>query len=150
MTTGSSLTGAGSLQGDLDVGAAFLERLSLRTLPPGQLTTTLLHLIEHGTGAAAYYADVTEAVVALAVEAPCGPPPARLISCPGWIRAWPPGHRKAAPWPKRGPGRGAGEGPPGRKGAGAPGGGSGPRVGPGGGARKADRRMAALGQSSRL
>jgi hypothetical protein len=39
MTTGSSLTGAGSLQGDLDVGAAFLERLSLRTLPPGQLTT---------------------------------------------------------------------------------------------------------------
>jgi hypothetical protein len=105
MTTGSSLTGAGSLQGDLEVGAAFLERLSLRTLPPGQLTTTLLHLIEHGTGAAAYYADVTEAVVALAVEAPCGPPPARLISCPGWIRAWPPVHRKSAPWPKSAAGR---------------------------------------------
>jgi hypothetical protein len=48
--------------------------LSLWTLPPRQLTTTLLDLIEHGTGAAAYYADVMEAVVALAVEAPCGPP----------------------------------------------------------------------------
>src|ERR1039458_10574112 len=97
MTTGSSLTEAGSLQGDLEVGAAFLERLSLRTLPPGQLTTTLLHLIEHGTGAAAYYADVPEAVVALAVEAPCGPPPARLISCLGWFRARPPGDPQASP-----------------------------------------------------
>jgi len=48
--------------------------LSLWTLPPRQLTTTLLDLIEHGTGAAAFYADVMEAVVALAVEAPCGPP----------------------------------------------------------------------------
>jgi hypothetical protein len=48
--------------------------LSLWTLPPRQLTTTLIDLIEHGTGAAAYYADVMEAVVALAVEAPCGPP----------------------------------------------------------------------------
>jgi hypothetical protein len=48
--------------------------LSLWTLAPRQLTTTLLDLIEHGTGAAAYYADVMEAVVALAVEAPCGPP----------------------------------------------------------------------------
>ena len=48
--------------------------LSLWTLPPRQLTTTLLDLIEHGTGAAAFYADVMEAVVALAIEAPCGPP----------------------------------------------------------------------------
>jgi hypothetical protein len=48
--------------------------LSLWALPPAQLTTTLVDLIEHGTGAAAYYADVMEAVVALAVEAPCGPP----------------------------------------------------------------------------
>jgi hypothetical protein len=48
--------------------------LSLWALPPRQLTTTLLDLIEHGTGAAAFYADVMEAVVALAVEAPCGPP----------------------------------------------------------------------------
>src|SRR6202167_5979900 len=48
--------------------------LSLWALPPAQLTTTLVDLIEHGTGAAAFYADVMEAVVALAVEAPCGPP----------------------------------------------------------------------------
>jgi hypothetical protein len=48
--------------------------LSLWALPPAQLTTTLVDLIEHGTGAAAYYADVMEAVVGLAVEAPCGPP----------------------------------------------------------------------------
>jgi hypothetical protein len=63
--------------------------LSLWDLPPAQLTTTLVDLIEHGTGAAAFYADVMEAVVALAVEAPGGPPAsaaeflARLD--PGWL-----------------------------------------------------------------
>ncbi|HUK73395.1 MAG TPA: hypothetical protein VLW50_32370, partial [Streptosporangiaceae bacterium] len=49
-------------------------RLSLWLLPPEQLTTTLLGLIEQGTGAAAYYADVMESVVSLAIMAPCGPP----------------------------------------------------------------------------
>ena len=44
------------------------------TLPPRQLISTLVDLIEHGTGGAAYYTDVMDAVVALAVEAPCGPP----------------------------------------------------------------------------
>jgi hypothetical protein len=48
--------------------------LSLWDLPPRQLITTLLDLIEHGSGAAAYYRDVLEAIVALAVDAPCGPP----------------------------------------------------------------------------
>jgi hypothetical protein len=48
--------------------------LSLWELPPAQLTSTLIDMIEHGTGAAAYYADVMEAIVALAVEAPPGPP----------------------------------------------------------------------------
>ena len=48
--------------------------LSLWELPPAELTGTLLDMIEHGTGAAAYYADVMEAIVALAVGAPCGPP----------------------------------------------------------------------------
>lgn len=48
--------------------------LSLWELPPRQLTTTLVDLIEHGTGAAAYYADVMEALIGLAVEAPGGPP----------------------------------------------------------------------------
>ncbi len=70
--------------------------LSLWSMPPRQLTTTLLDLIEHGTGAAAYYADLMEAVVTLAVEAPCGPPGstadflARLDA--GWLaRAYAPG-----------------------------------------------------------
>jgi len=63
--------------------------LSLWTLPPRQLTTTLVDLIEHGTGSAAYYADVMEALIGLAVEAPCGPPASsrdllgRLE--PGWL-----------------------------------------------------------------
>ncbi len=48
--------------------------LSLWELAPRQLTTTLVDMIEHGTGGAAYYADVMEAVVALAVDAPAGPP----------------------------------------------------------------------------
>jgi hypothetical protein len=48
--------------------------LSLWSLPPDHLVTTLLDLIEHGTGGAAYYTDVMEALVALAVYAPCGPP----------------------------------------------------------------------------
>ena len=40
----------------------------------GQLTSTLIDMIEHGTGGAAYYADVMEAIVTLAVGAPGGPP----------------------------------------------------------------------------
>lgn len=48
--------------------------LCLWDLPPGRLTSTLLDLVEHGTGSAAYYADVMEAIVALAVQAPGGPP----------------------------------------------------------------------------
>jgi hypothetical protein len=63
--------------------------LSLWTLPPRQLTTTLLDLIEHGSGAAAYYADVMEAVVALAVDAPGGPPASAADFLgrldPGWL-----------------------------------------------------------------
>jgi len=45
--------------------------LSLWALPARQLTTTLVDMIEHGTGGAAYYADVLEAVIALAVDPPC-------------------------------------------------------------------------------
>jgi hypothetical protein len=48
--------------------------LSLWTLPPPRLITALLDLIEHGTGGAAYYTDVMESLVSLAVCAPCGPP----------------------------------------------------------------------------
>jgi hypothetical protein len=63
--------------------------LSLWTLPARQLISTLVDLIEHGTGGAAYYTDVMEAVVTLAVEPPCGAPAssaeflARLD--PGWL-----------------------------------------------------------------
>jgi hypothetical protein len=67
--------------------------LSIWDLPPDQLVTTLADLVEQGTGGAAYYADVLDAVVALAVTAPCGPPAgqqeflARLD--PGWLTlAW--------------------------------------------------------------
>jgi hypothetical protein len=48
--------------------------LSLWALPPDRLVSTLLDLIEHGTGGAAYYADVMESLVALAIYAPPGPP----------------------------------------------------------------------------
>ena len=51
--------------------------LSIWSLPPRQLITTLVDLVEHGTGGAAYYADILDAVVALAVSAPCGPPVGR-------------------------------------------------------------------------
>ena len=68
-------------------------RLSLWELPAGKLVTTLVDLIEHGTGGAAFYADVMDAIVALAVEAPAGPPSgtadflARLD--PAWLAlAW--------------------------------------------------------------
>jgi hypothetical protein len=76
--------------------------LSLWDLPPDQLTSTLIDMIEHGTGAAAYYADVMEAIVALAVGAPAGPPAgaadflARLEG--GWLAAAyaGPGHEEDA------------------------------------------------------
>jgi hypothetical protein len=63
--------------------------VSLWQLPGHQLTTTLVDLIEHGAGAAAYYTDVMDALIALAVEAPCGPPrsAADLLARlePGWL-----------------------------------------------------------------
>jgi hypothetical protein len=68
-------------------------RLSLWDLPPHRLTSTLVDMIEHGTGGAAYYSDVLEEVVRMAVGAPAGPPRsaadflARLDV--GWLRmAW--------------------------------------------------------------
>jgi hypothetical protein len=65
--------------------------LSLWSLPPEQLVTTLTDMVEHGSGAAAYYADVLEAIVALAVGAPGGPPgsAAEFLSRldAGWLAA---------------------------------------------------------------
>jgi hypothetical protein len=62
-----------------DAGAATVASwpqvpLSLWSLPPSQLVSTLLDLIEHGTGGAAYYTDIMESLVGLAVGAPPGPP----------------------------------------------------------------------------
>ena len=85
--------------------------LSLWALPPRQLVTTLLDLIEHGTGGAAYYADVMESLVALAIGAPPGPP-GQLRGVPG------PAERRLARrrlHRRRGPGR-RGGGPVGEEG----------------------------------
>jgi hypothetical protein len=47
-------------------------RLSLWDLPPADLAVLLFQMIESGDGAAAYYADIMQAVLTLAVTAPCG------------------------------------------------------------------------------
>jgi hypothetical protein len=65
--------------------------LSLWGLPPRDLAVTLFQMIDTGSGDAAYYADVTQAVLTLAVTAPGGPPAngmdflARLD--PAWLAA---------------------------------------------------------------
>ena len=50
-------------------------RLCLWDLPPRDLGVLLLQMIETGDGAAAYYTDIMQAVVNLALAAPGGPPP---------------------------------------------------------------------------
>jgi hypothetical protein len=49
-------------------------RLCLWDLPPDELAVLLYQMIDTGTGNAAYYADMLQAVITLAVLAPCGPP----------------------------------------------------------------------------
>jgi hypothetical protein len=49
-------------------------RLSLWDLPPRDLGVLLLQMIETGDGAAAFYADIMQTVVNLALAAPGGPP----------------------------------------------------------------------------
>jgi hypothetical protein len=48
--------------------------VSLWSLPPWDLAVTLFQMVETGSGPAAYYADVMQAVVTLAATAPPGPP----------------------------------------------------------------------------
>jgi hypothetical protein len=49
--------------------------VSLWTLPPRELAVTLFQLLDTAdAGPAAFYADVTQAVIILAITAPCGPP----------------------------------------------------------------------------
>jgi hypothetical protein len=50
-------------------------RLSLWDLPPRDLGVLLLQMIETGDGAAAFYADIMQTVINLALAAPGGPPP---------------------------------------------------------------------------
>ena len=49
-------------------------RLALWDLPPNDLAVLLYQMIDSGTGAAAYYADILQAVLTLAITAPGGPP----------------------------------------------------------------------------
>jgi hypothetical protein len=60
-------------------------------LPARELAVLLFQMTEHGTGAAAYYADMTQAVLTMAVCAP-GPPPASAADFldrldPAWLEA---------------------------------------------------------------
>jgi hypothetical protein len=65
--------------------------LSMWTLPPRDLAVLLHQLIEHGDGNARYYADMSQAVVFMAVHAPPGPPrtAARFLDRldPAWLEA---------------------------------------------------------------
>jgi hypothetical protein len=65
--------------------------LSLWDLPARDLAVLLFQLTEHGEGNAAYYADVTQAVLTLAITAPGGPPSssARFLEQldAGWLEA---------------------------------------------------------------
>jgi hypothetical protein len=49
-------------------------RLNLWDLPPGDLAVLLYQMIDTGTGNAAYYADILQAALTLAIDAPGGPP----------------------------------------------------------------------------
>ncbi len=65
--------------------------VSLWALPPRELAVTLFQMVETGTGPAAYYADVMQAVITLAITAPPGPPPNGTAFLerlePGWLDA---------------------------------------------------------------
>ncbi len=50
-------------------------RLCLWDLPPRDLGVLLLQMVETGAGSAAYYTDIMQTVVNLALAAPGGPPP---------------------------------------------------------------------------
>jgi hypothetical protein len=65
--------------------------VSLWGLPPRELAVTLFQMVESGTGPAAYYADVMQAVLTLAITAPPGPPADGTAFLdrlePGWLEA---------------------------------------------------------------
>ena len=74
-------------------------RLSLWDLPPRDLAVLLYQMIETGTGAAAYYADILQAVLTLAVTAPAGRPPSAAAFLDRLDASWltPPGTTAAIP-----------------------------------------------------
>ena len=85
-------------------------RLSLWDLPARDLAVLLYQMIETGTGDAAYYADILQAALTLAVTAPGGPPvsaaafldrlDARLAApAPGTTASTPPRRTGSAPPP---------------------------------------------------
>jgi hypothetical protein len=63
--------------------------VSLWGLPPHELAVTLFQMVETGTGPAAYYADVMQAVLTLTITAPPGPPANGTAFLdrldPGWL-----------------------------------------------------------------
>jgi hypothetical protein len=65
--------------------------VSLWDLPPRDLAVTLFEMVDTGTGPAAYYADVMQAVLTLAITAPPGPPAGGTAFLerlePGWLEA---------------------------------------------------------------
>jgi hypothetical protein len=65
--------------------------VSLWRLPPRELAVTLFQMVETGTGPAAYYADVMQAILTLAITAPPGPPANGTAFLdrlePGWLEA---------------------------------------------------------------
>ena len=65
--------------------------VSLWALPPRDLAVTLFQMVDTGTGPAAYYADVMQAVLTLAITAPPGPPADGTAFLdrlePGWLEA---------------------------------------------------------------
>ena len=63
-------------------------QLSLWELPPRDLAVLLFQMTEHGDGSAAYYADVAQAVLLLAVTAPGGPPSGAAMLLERLDAAW--------------------------------------------------------------
>ncbi|MGH3399876.1 MAG: hypothetical protein ACRDPO_34855, partial [Streptosporangiaceae bacterium] len=62
--------------------------VSLWALPPHVLSVALFQMIDTGTGPAAYYADLTQATLSLAIHAPPGPPGSRLDFLDRLDAAW--------------------------------------------------------------
>ena len=78
--------------------------VSLWELPPRDLAVLLFQMIDSGTGAAAYYADIMQQVLNLAIMAPAGPPRSAIellerLEAKWLVRTWGDGrHRNELGW----------------------------------------------------